>query len=527
MASHSSILVRKAYQQISDGQPLEASLTFIRAWRELGSSRGSPSSSSSSPPQGDGGQSSSSKWEARNEIYKGFKSLFDVHGDGRLSLTLSSSNRSSSSSTPPDGNRSAEADGSNNNNCSRVADPGSGVSCGEQEHILAFYRSLCSEGDSVALLCRGWFYGYCCDCLHQDELARRYGTSSASRDDDDNDVGDSVQEQESGGQGETREKRYVRLALADFQRVVDLEGSGSPLLLAFGHYSLARMLISYVEDEDRLERAIDHCTRALELDPDFMLALFNRASTWFMMDRCDDALQDYTAIIERTNDPDAYCSRAQLLKDRLFQYERAMQDVSTCLELDPQNSTAYATRASLHEARWQDHDMAFKDYNRAIDCNPNNAMALFGRGNIFMYRNEPERALADYDAALALEPLSQAFNNRGVLYEQHLHNIGQAYADYCAAVQCDSKNAEAYLNRAGLLQVYFQQAEEALKDYDMAIKLDSANPQAFNNRGSLHEEHFKNLAAARDDFERALALDKNNTKARANLERVMRKLESS
>ena len=52
----------------------------------------------------------------------------------------------------------------------------------------------------------------------------------------------------------------------------------------------------------RYDEALTDFTRAIELDPDYKLAIANRGLTYRLMERYDEALTDFTRAIEL--DPD-------------------------------------------------------------------------------------------------------------------------------------------------------------------------------------------------------------------------------
>jgi lipoprotein NlpI len=80
------------------------------------------------------------------------------------------------------------------------------------------------------------------------------------------------------------------------------------------------------------------------------------------------------------------------------------------------------------------------------------AAALYERGNLRFDRGELEEAIADYSAALALDPaLSRAFHNRG-LARATLGDAAAALADYDEAVRLDPAYVRAHQNRLRLLE---------------------------------------------------------------------------
>ena len=96
---------------------------------------------------------------------------------------------------------------------------------------------------------------------------------------------------------------------------------------------------------------------------------------------------------------------------------------------------ACALRGSLY-ARNNAYDRAIADFNEAIRLEPK-ASYFLNRGNAYNLKGDPDRAIADYNEALRLEPeLAMAYNNRGVAWRDK-GDRQRALADFKAAVEFD------------------------------------------------------------------------------------------
>jgi tetratricopeptide (TPR) repeat protein len=132
-------------------------------------------------------------------------------------------------------------------------------------------------------------------------------------------------------------------------------------------------------------------------------------------------------------------------------------------------------------------------------------VALISRGNAATVRGDFERAIADYDEALRLDPGDGvAQMNRGIA-RQSQGNFDGAIADYDGAIERGLRTAQAYNNR-GQARERKKQYGEAIADYDKAIRLESNYLLAWLNRGRARQaegEFDKALA----DYEAAIRLD--------------------
>jgi len=81
----------------------------------------------------------------------------------------------------------------------------------------------------------------------------------------------------------------------------------------------------------------------------------------------------------------------------------------------------------------------------AVD--PQDAGAYVNSGNSFFELGDYDRAIADYDKAIALNPQdADAYYNRGLAY-YHKGDYDQAITDFNQAIALDPQHALAYLGR--------------------------------------------------------------------------------
>ena len=94
-----------------------------------------------------------------------------------------------------------------------------------------------------------------------------------------------------------------------------------------------------------------------------------------------------------------------------------------------------------------DRNKAIADFDQAIRLDPNSADAYNDRGIVRQDRNDLDGAIADFDAALKINPrLPGTLLNRGIA-RQDKHDLTGAIADFDAALKIDPRLAKAYLNR--------------------------------------------------------------------------------
>ena len=143
---------------------------------------------------------------------------------------------------------------------------------------------------------------------------------------------------------------------------------------------------------------------------------------------------------------------------------------------------AYTNRGSSYDDK-RDEDRAIADHDSAIRIDPKLDLAFNNRANAYGRKGEIDRAISDYDEAIRLNPrFADAYNNRGIAYDS-MGNADRALADYTSAIRLNPKFALAYNNR-GLEYREKREFDAAIADFNTAIAIDSHYANAYRNRGN-------------------------------------------
>ena len=127
--------------------------------------------------------------------------------------------------------------------------------------------------------------------------------------------------------------------------------------------------------------------------------------------------------------------------------------------LKDQFGYALLNRAAVYRIKGE-YDRAIADCNRAIELDPGYAEPYSNRGAVYRKKGEENLAIADYNKAIELKPdLAHAYNNRGNAYIQK-GEIDLAIADYNRAIQLEPDLAEPYAGR-GVAQLHLRAWEKA------------------------------------------------------------------
>jgi tetratricopeptide (TPR) repeat protein len=151
-----------------------------------------------------------------------------------------------------------------------------------------------------------------------------------------------------------------------------------------------------------------------------------------------------------------------------------------------------------------DFDRAIADYDEAIRLDPSSAIAHINRCADYNAKGAHDRAIADCSAALRLDPKNgNALNNRGFGYLQK-GDLDRAITDLSEFIRLYPKIAVGYRNRG---DAYLRKGEldRALADLNEAIAVDPQHTPAYAYRGLVQEKK-GDRERARADFEMALSL---------------------
>jgi tetratricopeptide (TPR) repeat protein len=115
------------------------------------------------------------------------------------------------------------------------------------------------------------------------------------------------------------------------------------------------------------KRAISDYNKAIEINPDFVVAYLNRGYS----------------------------------QSRMGEYEKAISDYTKAIELNPRYAIAYYNRGFVYR-RMGGYDRAILDFTKAIETDPKYASAYYYRGHIYHYNGEYEKAWEDIKKARSL-----------------------------------------------------------------------------------------------------------------------------
>ena len=121
--------------------------------------------------------------------------------------------------------------------------------------------------------------------------------------------------------------------------------------------------------------------------------------------------------------------------------------------------------------------------NYILDKEPHNSPHVYlYRGMALEKAGKLERALEDYNQAIALDPsYSEAYNNRGLLYQKKGRR-DNAIEDFNRSILLDPSSGKAYFN-LGVIHAETGLFDQAIEDFNHSLTREPAFADAYANRG--------------------------------------------
>jgi tetratricopeptide (TPR) repeat protein len=264
-------------------------------------------------------------------------------------------------------------------------------------------------------------------------------------------------------------------------------------------------------DKGDLDGAIADFSRALELDPKFAKALYNRGTVRRKKGDLEGSITDFNRAIECDPNMAAPWTSRGLTLRKMGDLEGAIADHTRAIELSPEMMVAWLNRGGARREKG-DLDGAISDFTRAIELDPKMVIAWNNRGDAQRKKGDLDGAIKDYNHALELDPkFVLIWLNRGMARKKK-DNVDGAIADFTRALEIDPKLKRAF-NQRGMVRRVKGDLEGAIADYTRAIECDPKYVDPWFNRGHALKWN-GNLAGALADWKQGLQLAPNHRKAR-------------
>jgi Mlc titration factor MtfA (ptsG expression regulator)/lipoprotein NlpI len=194
--------------------------------------------------------------------------------------------------------------------------------------------------------------------------------------------------------------------------------------------------------EDEYDRhMVAEATTFLRLHPNEVAAYLNRAGAHEHLGEHEQALADYSEALRLAPDDAAtYCDRGIVYRE-LGRNEEALGDFNRAHGLGPDFAQPLCERAHLHEDAG-DYAQALADFSAALAIDPKDDLSYAGRGRVLMALERYAEAQTNFDRALKLWPHSAPVLGLRACAHWELGDAEKALADCDQALTLEPDSQE-------------------------------------------------------------------------------------
>jgi tetratricopeptide (TPR) repeat protein len=214
-------------------------------------------------------------------------------------------------------------------------------------------------------------------------------------------------------------------------------------IIEAGHDSRQNLAVAYFnrgaafDHEGEHQLAVDDDNVVLRVSPNDQETLTNRGFAYMQMGDYPPALADFNRAIQLlAKNPIAINDRGRVYMEE-GQYDLAIADFNQAVHFDPTMVNAFTNRCEARARQNQQLSQALADCNLALSHMPNDADGLDARGLVYLRMNQPDPAIADFNAALKLDP-KRAFSLYGRAVAMKAKTGQSDGADVSAAQMIDA-----------------------------------------------------------------------------------------
>jgi tetratricopeptide (TPR) repeat protein len=257
-------------------------------------------------------------------------------------------------------------------------------------------------------------------------------------------------------------------------------------------------------------------------DPKTVADLHARAETYRGLHEYDKALDDYSKAIElEPMNPNTWNARGYCYNHLpVPQPDKAFADLTKAIKLDPKSSQAHSNLGTAL-AKQGKLDEAVAEYHKAIELDPNNTWPHSNLGYALTKQGKLDEAVAECHKAIELEPNNAlAHTNLGYALTKQ-GKLDEAIAEHRRAIELDPKSAAPH-NNLGIGLLGQGKRDEAVAEFRKAIELDPKDALAHSNLGIALMDRGK-VKEAVVEHRKAIELDPRNAVSHSNLGIALRK----
>jgi tetratricopeptide (TPR) repeat protein len=272
----------------------------------------------------------------------------------------------------------------------------------------------------------------------------------------------------------------------------------------------------------KLSEASENLSKAIEINPSFILARLNRGSVRLAEKKYTLAIEDYSFAIKNYDNTSIVSLPPSRILELLYigrgqayvesgSIKEAFADLDQSLQINPSCGECYDVYAQAYRQS-KNYEKAKEYFFKSLELNPKDAATHFNLGQLYIDLGETDSALRENLLAIQCDQkFSEAYAKAGFLYVRK-GDFSKAVEFASTGIAINPYNANAYYS-LGLAHYQLKQYQESLDDFSKAIILSPIKYSYFYSKRGRTLNMLKMFSEVIKDCEQAIALDPNNAEA--------------
>ena len=262
--------------------------------------------------------------------------------------------------------------------------------------------------------------------------------------------------------------------------------------------------------------ALTNINKALSLSPNDYFGFLERGTTFFTLNKHEEAIDDFTRSLEIQKTSRGYYNRGiarwnkiqNEIKNRTAysneiqgEFELVLKDYLEAIKLDPTNSHAFYNLGVVLMQVGQ-FKVALEYFNKSIKLRPNDYLSYFNRAICYEFLTSPrytdkavlQKAISDYNKVIEISPnYSPALFNRALCYEHEGEErykdklaLKLAIQDYTRILDIEPYNSYALFNRGWACE-FSGDIIKAIADYNAFLQMSKDKSEKVQIRKRVKE----------------------------------------
>jgi len=237
-------------------------------------------------------------------------------------------------------------------------------------------------------------------------------------------------------------------------------------------------------DEGKYPEAEEHVKRAIELNPNYLLAYFWSGYNFDASRRSQDAIDRYQQALRLDPMSPPIAGNLALMYHDLGELERSREILDEAIALNPENSAPYVQHAWLHSTQG-DHEKAEEMAEKALSLNPTSLYTIQNVAYVHTRAQNFDRAIEILEEAMVQEPAFQRVANSylGDIYSR-MKQFDKAIEHHQKAIDIDPLDYDSYDQLAWTYWT-LKEWEEAAHAWRKVMELKPDDARAYQYLGCV------------------------------------------